>query len=375
MNPIPSLTVGDDPLERGRLHGDRFAAQIANNLETYLQRFEASGLDRGSALAEGEEWHRAMRGQNADYAAEMAGIAETSQRSRAEIALLNARYEIAFTLFGRDAMRTERDREELLSVGPDGCTTFGLLPEVTADRHTWLGQNWDWLEGVHRRNFVLRVRRTGMPSFLCLTEAGIVGGKMGVNENGIGLVENGLASSDDGKYPFEKPFHLRCREVLDAREYDDALRPIVNSRRSCSANFVVGHAEGEIIDLETSPNLVTYIHPDDGIVTHSNHFVSQGHGQSQMEKIAPSTLFRASRMQRLFQRTAGAITLDHMKAAASDHFGAPNAICRHPDERHPPAKRTMTTGAVLIDLNERLMYVANGPPCSYPYFPFRIDEE
>lgn len=375
MGPIASLTVGDDPLERGRMHGARFPAEIASNLETYLRRFEASGLQRSAALEEGEAWFRAMRGLNADYAEEMAGIAQSCGRSHAELALLNARYEIAFTLFGRDAQRSERDREELLSTGPDGCTTFGLLPEATANGHTWLGQNWDWLEGVHGRNFVLRVSRSNAPSFICLTEAGIVGGKMGVNENGIGLVENGLASSNDGKYPFEKPFHMRCREVMDAREYDDALLPVVSSRRSCSANFVIGHAEGEIIDLETSPDLVSYLHPENGIVTHSNHFVSPGHGQSQMEKIAPNTLYRSSRIRRLLQRTAGSITLDDMKAAASDHFGAPNAICRHPDERHPPAKRTMTTGAVLIDLNERLMLVADGPPCTYPYMPFRIDEE
>ena len=46
MNAIPSLTVGEDPVERGRLHGARFPKQIADNLETYLRRFEASGSPR-----------------------------------------------------------------------------------------------------------------------------------------------------------------------------------------------------------------------------------------------------------------------------------------------------------------------------------------
>jgi hypothetical protein len=115
----------------------------------------------------------------------------------------------AFSLFGKEAMRPE-------ALEVDGCTTFGLMPEVTSDRHGWLGQNWDWLEGVHGRTFVLQVHRTDQPSFVCLTEAGIAGGKMGVNECGIGLVENGLASSQDGRHPYRKPFHVRCREVLDA---------------------------------------------------------------------------------------------------------------------------------------------------------------
>jgi isopenicillin-N N-acyltransferase-like protein len=93
-----------------------------------------------------------------------------------------------------------------------------------------------------------------------------------------------------------------------------------------------------------------------------------------MEKIAPNTLYRASRLERLLKRHAGSITFEHMQTAAQDHFGAPNGICRHPDPALPAAKRTMTTGAVLIDLKTRVMYVANGPPCSYPFVPFSIDE-
>src|SRR5262249_54505179 len=85
---------------------------------------------------------------------EMRGIADGSGQNEESIALLNGRYELAFTLFGQEA-RSE-GVAELAEVAPDGCTTFGLPPEVTADRHTWLGQNWDWLEGVHGRTFVLR---------------------------------------------------------------------------------------------------------------------------------------------------------------------------------------------------------------------------
>ena len=196
MAPIASLTTGGDPHERGLAHGRRFTREIADNIETYLRRFAASGLGREAAFAEAARWRNAMAAQNAAYAEEMRGIADGAGQSPDSIALLNARYELAFTLFGKDARS-----EEMLAIGPDGCTTFGLMPQATADRHTWLGQNWDWLEGVHGRTFVLRVRRKAKPSFVCLTEAGIAGGKMGVNECGIGLVENGLASSHDGRNP------------------------------------------------------------------------------------------------------------------------------------------------------------------------------
>ena len=153
MAPIPLLTATGDAHARGLAHGRRFRQEIAQNLETYLGCFAACGLDRDAAFGEAEPWREAIAALAPAYSEEMRGIAEGAGQTEAVIALLNARYELAFSLFGREAMR-----QELLEV-VDGCTTFGLLPEITADRHSWLGQNWDWLEGVHGRTFVLRVER------------------------------------------------------------------------------------------------------------------------------------------------------------------------------------------------------------------------
>src|SRR5215467_1650720 len=250
MARIPFLTATGEAHARGIAHGRRFRQEIAQNLETYLACFAACGLDRDAAFGEAEEWRAAIAALAPAYSEEMRGIAEGAGQTEAVIALLNARYELAFSLFGREAMR-----QELLEV-VDGCTTFGLLPEITADRHSWLGQNWDWLEGVHGRTFVLRARRKGKPSFVCLTEAGIAGGKMGVNECGIGVVENGLASSHDGRNPYQKPFHVRCREVLDVERFDQASRPVTDTARTCSANFVIGAAGGHLVDIESSPDYV-----------------------------------------------------------------------------------------------------------------------
>src|SRR5215475_54771 len=263
MTAIALLTTEGDAYACGLAHGRRFAREIADNVATYLRRFAASGLSREEAFAEAARWSKAIVAHNGAYAEEMRGIADGSGESEDTIALLNARYELAFTLFGQEAKQCAT-KKELLELGLDGCTTFGLLPEVTADRHTWLGQNWDWLEGVHGRTFVLRARRKEAPSFVCLTEAGIAGGKMGVNECGIALVENGLASSHDGRHPFCKPFHTRCREVLDAESLTQALGTVTDAPRTCSANFIVGEAGDDIVDVETSPDHAALIHPEDG---------------------------------------------------------------------------------------------------------------
>ncbi len=371
MTALPILDLGDDPFERGLIHGRELAPMIAENIDTYLARFAAGGLDKDDARKEGETWIEVIAGQNAEYFEEMRGVAESADLPLGDIAMLNARYEITFGLFGREARAKDI---ATIAEEADGCSTFGALPEATASGHTILGQNWDWLAGVHGRCAVLRIRRKSGTDLICYTEAGIVGGKMGVNEHGIGLVENGLVSDHDGRNAYEKPFHMRCREILDAETYDFALQPIVATRRVCSANFVVGHADGEIIDVETSPDAVSYHYPRDGLVTHSNHFLDDRHGPSQMERLSTSTLYRANRLDRLLRKHIGKLDDGVMQKALADHFGYPNAICRHPDERLPVAKRTMTNAAFVIDLNTRTMAIANGPPCSHAFVTHALDD-
>ena len=367
---LPVLNLGDDPFERGLVHGRELAGEIGENINTYMAPFAASGLDAETARREGENWTEIMARQNPEYSEEMRGMAQGAGLPLADIVMLNVRYEIIFGLF----LKESREADNIaVADGADGCSTFGVMAEASAGGHAILGQNWDWIAGVYGRCAILKVRRNGASDFICFTEAGIVGGKMGVNEHGIGLVENGLVSDHDGVNEYEKPFHMRCREVLDAATYDLALLPIIETRRVCSANFIIGHVDGEIINLETSPDAVSYHYPKDGIVTHSNHFLDPRHGPSQMERLSPSTLYRANRLDRLLRKDIGQLNMSHFKAALSDHFGAPKTICRHPNEAREPARQTMNNASVVIDLETRTMNVANGPPCSNDFVEIGFD--
>lgn len=359
--PFPLLDLGADPHERGVRHGSTFAASVRHNLTVYLERFAASGLSPEAALQEGEAWDEAICRLSPDYGTEMRGIAQGAGISNAEAALLNARYEIAFTLFGREARKADGPAAD-----PDGCTTAGLLPEATRSGHTLLIQNWDWLAAIRGHCLLVRVTRTDKPSMLFLTEAGIVGGKMGLNSAGIGLVENGLAAAHDGRHPYEKPFHVRCREVLEAETLNDAMLPVVQTRRTASANFVIGCASGEIVDLETSPDCVVPLHPRDGVITHSNHFLDGRHGPSQMERIAPNTLFRAARLERLLRAHRGDLDIETIRMALLDGTSHPHAICRHVDPRQPAVRQTMTLASVILDLTAGVMWISEGA-CETPH--------
>lgn len=374
MAPLPVLELGPDPHERGLAHGRAMPAAIRANLETYFSRFEAGDATRATVRSEGERWAEFIAADNAEYGEEMAGIARGADLSLTEIAVLNARYEITYCLFSSEA--------RVLNTGArppeqEGCTSFGLMPEMTASGHTIIGENWDWLENIRGHTLVQRVRRAsrpedGKPDFIGFTEAGIVGCKMGVNAAGIGLCVNGLVTARDGANGLRKPFHVRCREVLDAWTFDKAIQPVVQTDRTCSTNFLIGHGDGEIINIEATPDHCAYLYPVDGLVVHANHLVKETRIASEFERIAPHSLYRGPRLERLLRRHAGRIDLGVITEVLSDHFSAPAAICRHPDPSLPAPKRVISVTAIAIDLNERLLYATDGQICQSTFQEFAL---
>src|SRR5262249_44850804 len=152
-----------------------------------------------------------------------------------------------------------------------------------------------------------------------------------------------------GANGMRKPFHVRCREILDAWTFDQALLPIVQTDRTCSTNFLIGHAEGEIIDIEATPDYCSYLYPEDGLITHANHLVAEKRVSSEFERIAPHSLYRAKRAERMLRQHRGAIGMDTIHTVLSDHFSMPASICRHPDTSLPESKRAISVAAIAID--------------------------
>jgi isopenicillin-N N-acyltransferase like protein len=194
---------------------------------------------------------------------------------------------------------------------------------------------------------------------------------MSVNEHGTGIVVNELVSPDDGNNPLRKPFHVRCREVLEAERFDRALKPFVTLPRVCSANLVIGSANGEIIDLETAPEHVGCLYPQEEIITHANHFETDGF-ESYMERQIPDTLYRSRRLRSALEEKHGEHSRTTIEDALQDHFERPASICRHIDEEQPPDERTQTDTSVVIDLSDQTLWATQGPPCEAIYTKYKL---
>lgn len=355
--------AGETPHERGRVHGEQFAAEIRENVDTYLGRFEHNDVDEETAREHASRFVPIIEDANEDYAAGMRGVAEGSDLPLEDVALINVRYEILFSAFA------ERTTDGGDPAEVDGCTAFGVQPEATADGRPYVGQNWDWIPSVN--TFLMDLRRPEKPNALALTEAGLVGGKFGMNEHGIGYVVNGLVSSADGDDPHRTPSHVAHLELLDADRLSAAIGVIIGSDSPCSGNVLLGHPAGEMIDIESTPDEAYYLYPEDGILTHANHFES-GSGRGSFEQIATHSLCRSPRMRRLLEREAGDVDAATLKSVLRDHFDEPSSICSHVDPDLPDHEIGHTNASVIMDLENRRMLLTEGPPCETEYEEFRV---
>jgi len=358
---IPVIDLGNDPRERGRMHGDGLRFDIAQNLDTYFRRFANLGYPRDTMLSESVKWVSELERLDPEFSAELKGIAEGSGFSIPEITMLNIRYELIVGLMKQAATAGTR-------AGIDGCTSFAIMPECTKTHETFIGQNWDWIPGV--KTMIARVHREDKTDFICLGETGTVGGMQGVNQEGVGVAINALLSAQDGKNAYEKPFRMRVRDILNARNMHEAILAISGTKRVAAMNFLIGHAEGEAIDIEAGPDREAYLYPTDGILTHSNHFCKLDI-ESDVARLWPNTMYRNVRMARLL-RQHQPLDIDGVKALISDHFSYPHSICAHTDNNEPESIQLETRTSILISLNTRTMYVTDGPPCTNDYERFAL---
>ncbi|WP_169570172.1 C45 family autoproteolytic acyltransferase/hydolase [Sneathiella limimaris] len=352
------LELTGTSFDRGITHGHEMKENIRANIQTYKNRFLIGGATEDQIMEQAETWTQRFRDHDEGYFEEMRGIAEGSGISLSEIGLLNARYEIAYSLYTSEAAAAN----DIPSTEPEGCTSFGIQPEYMANGHTVIGQNWDWLEGLRGNVCLLRVRSDDHPNYMVLTQAGIVSGMFGLNEHGVGLCVNGLSAIGDGKELHHRPFHIRVQDIMRSSNLNDALKVIFSTDRVCSTNWVIGQKGGEVLDIESSAKVAHTLYPENGLITHGNHFINRSGIETEFERIAPCSLYRTPRLDRLIRQNSQKWDIDHLKSCLKDKFGHPKAICRHPNPADPEAMRTITVTAAILDLDALTIDISDGPP-------------
>ncbi|MBP1716190.1 MAG: acyl-CoA--6-aminopenicillanic acid acyl-transferase, partial [Deltaproteobacteria bacterium] len=342
---LPLYSLKGSPREIGRQYGASCAEGIHKNIDLYFRVFKHyANLDRSRASRLARSFIPVIGAFDQDLLEEMKGIAEGAGADFDEILSINVRTELMYP-------------DQLAGKGE--CTALAALPEATASGDMLLGQNWDWKPQLLETTILLRLEQEKKPTVLTMTEAGIVG-KIGFNSAGLGACLNILKS------PLAEvgiPIHILMRGILNSERFGDAIGKIVSANRGSTNNTLIAdaigkivsanrgsanntliaHRDGVVIDFEMAPKELDFLYPGNGILVHTNNFVSPRlRPLDQNLSQFPDTLLRYGRAQQMIQQRAGRITVADFKEVLSDHCNHPDSICRHPDPRDPELERVQT---------------------------------
>jgi isopenicillin-N N-acyltransferase-like protein len=356
---FPHVRVDGDARARGRSYGEQARDRVQRSVGAYREVFAAyAGWDWSRVTEHAGAYAPAIEAFEPAYLEEMRGIADGAGVEEADVLAINVRTEVMFAAKAREA----GDRR----LGE--CSAFAVTPARSADGHTLIGQNWDWLLHSADTVVVLEVEQDGRPDFVTIVEAGLLA-KTGMNSSGIGLVTNALVSDADRGVP-GIPYHVALRAILDAESISDAYAALQRGERSSSGNYLIAHRDGLAANIEAAPgdfSRLALTFPTEGLLLHTNHFLSRDLAGTDVGLwVMPDSPFR---LQRLAEQTAGRSTLsiEHFRAVLADHANHPSGVCCHPDRRWPVLEQGETVASVLMDVDARRMWLADGRPCTAPF--------
>jgi isopenicillin-N N-acyltransferase-like protein len=358
----PHVRVEGGARERGRQYGEEARERVRLSVDAYAEVFAHwTGWSWELVVEEARRFERPIAEFDEKYVEELGGIAEGAGLSFEDVLALNVRTEVMFSAKARAAVSEAGLRL-------DGCTAFAVLPEASAGR-TLIGQNWDWLLHAPDTVVVLEARQDEGPDFVTVVEAGLLA-KAGLNSSGIGLATNALATEADTGAP-GVPYHVVLRAILDAENLSDALATVQRRPRSSSANYLVAHEDGIAVDVEAAPgdfSRLFLLFPDGGVLLHTNHFLSGAFdGKDVGLWVGPDSPFRLERAKAAVEAAGVPLSPETFMGCLGDHANFPSSVCCHPDERAHPGDQGTTAFSIVMELDTRRIWLADGQPCSTPY--------
>lgn len=363
INGIPVVISKGTPYEIGYNHGNSHSDRVYKSFEYNLK----SCLERGDVSR--EELYRIAVGfmkpveaYNQDYIEEVQGIADGAGMRLEDIMLLNARTELQ-KLFWNKRDQNGEFRYQRAVEGMEACTSIAVTGERTADGAAYVGQNWDNFAWAGECLIYHIIRQEGgKPSIAYCGEAGIIT-RSGLNSCGIGDGVNSL--STNAPVNFEGvPLQFLLRGVLDSRNLGEAIDALNGGRNAAVNNILIAYRDNEAADVEMDTGCCGILYPENGILTHANHYVCPGHPvQPYLDVFKGNSFIRHNRSRKLLEAVEGKIRLQDIQNVLSDHGNCPQSICRHGDESLPKERQSETVFSFVSNLTTLEMSLAPHNPC------------
>ena len=364
------LEIWGSPRERGLGYGRGAVAEIRRGTSHYIAQMKGLSLSESMLDDLVASYLPIIADFDADHVEEMRGIAEGADLPLSHIVLMNARTELlklAKMPILRAGLLAERHAE--------GCTTIIVQPERTPDNVLIHAHNWDWKASCADACIILRMRNDDGPDILTFTEAGGLA-RFGFNSAGIAITGNYLECERDYR-DLGVPLALIRRKVLQQDNPSLAFGAAYTVKKSASNNLAISHAgTGVVHDLECAPDETLVVEPKDGLLVHSNHWLSPvALAKLRETGIAdsPCSFWRQQRAERLLAPHAQ-IGLDIVREVLRDDVGAPLSICVRP-RASSVTGQTATIASFLMRPELGEMQVAMLPYAGADYVRYQLEAD
>ncbi|MCU5772980.1 C45 family peptidase [Erwiniaceae bacterium BAC15a-03b] len=364
--PFPLIEISGSPHERGRQYGEAARERIHAGVAIYGDQLsELVSVQQKSRIL--DDFSAIVRQFDADYLAEMEGIAAGASVPLEAIVMINARTEVV-----AKARLLSEQREIHDDSIEDGCSGAVILPQRSSHGKLIHGQNWDWRAECAETSVVVKIRRDDGPDVLTFVEAGGLA-RSGLNSAGLAITANYLRCERDYR-KFGVPISLIRRKALEQQHMALAMRVVATTAKSCSNNMILSTAEGFAIDFECAPDEAFALYPQQGVLVHANHWESESAKVKVREEgigTSPDSLYRSWRVSQLL---AGKPLLNEedMKAAFFDNFGAPYSVCRPPRPGFN-SDLSATVAMIVMTPADGVMDVAPLPAINQTFTRYTLD--
>jgi isopenicillin-N N-acyltransferase-like protein len=352
MKAVPLIQVTGSPRQRGREQGEGARAQIVRMVSGYQQFFQAaSGMSWDEGLAASRKFLAYAEAGFPKLVEELRGIAEGAGVPFQDVWLLNC-------FEGVTDMASDRG----------GCTCLAVRQEHTDTGHVLMAHNEDWISQDRENVYLVRAEPSEGVPFLGMSYGALLV-NIGLNAEGIGMAINSV-------YPIDGqvgvPRIVYSRAVLDACTIGDAISACLVPDRDGGYNYLLADGNGELYNVETSSRAHQLLYGNEGWLVHTNHYLSPSMQAVEQTGRYVGSHVRYHRAQRLLQERLGAVSVASLEELLRDHVNRPNSICGHEDPTEPAHERSQTVVSLVMDLTQRTLWAAPGPPCEGVFVEHRL---
>ena len=340
--------VTGKPRERGRRYGKQFGAAIARFLDQEIVTPFSRKVTRDDMLRYAGRCAREIRAYSPEIHDELEGMAEGAGVGLEDV--------IAITL-----------HEEFYHQGilpeAEHCTAIAAGPPDTDDKHTYVGQTWDWFASLYGVSQMLLWKRAEGPSVLAYAYPGLWIGA-GLNSVGIALCWTSAEGKDISGPRVGIPSYVLIARMLYQESLKDALEEARRAKHAGWFTFVLADGEGRLANVEGSPKELA-------IEEHNGHLARVLFGSRKMTGTPEGQPVRyhprGRKMYDLLGENKGQLNEVRLRDLLSDQ-----SICAC--DATNELRQVRTIDAMLFDTTARQALVTRGPIGSRPGKRFGFDQ-